>query len=41
MAYSAQAIHIRTDAALYLIRQAPLVPFQVTTNKLEKILILD
>ena len=40
IAHSAQAIHIGTEAALYSARQAPFAPFRVTTNKLEKVLLL-
>ena len=35
------AIHIRVEAVLYPIRQAILMPIKVTTNKLEKVLILS
>jgi hypothetical protein len=41
MAQFPQAIHIRTEAVLYPKWQAPLAPFRVTFNKLEKILLLS
>ena len=34
-------IHIRVEAILYPIRQAILMPIKVTSNKLEKVLILS
>ena len=36
-----QPIHVRVEAVLYPIRQAILTPMKVTTNKLEKVLILS
>jgi hypothetical protein len=41
MAHSAQAIYIGTEVTLYSARQAPFAPFRVTTNKLEKVFILN
>ena len=38
---SITAIHIRVEVVLYPIRQAILTPIKVTTNKLEKVLILS
>ena len=37
----AQPIHIGTEAALYPAWQAAYAPFRVTSNKLEKVLILN
>ena len=38
---SIMGIHIRVEAVLYPIRQAILTPIKVTSNKIEKVLILS
>jgi hypothetical protein len=39
-AHSTQAIHLRTEAALHPTQNTPLFCLSVTTNKLEKVLLL-
>jgi hypothetical protein len=40
-AHSAQAIHLRIAAALHPTQNTPLLCLSVTTNKLEKVLLLS